>query len=59
MSKQIKGSRYPCLRYMQENTWVRELALSPERAHDYSGIKRFCFFALRLLADMMIGWDNR
>lgn len=59
MSKQIKSPRYPCLRYMQENTWVRELSLSPKRVNDYPGIKRLFFWALRLLADMIIGWDNR
>lgn len=59
MSKQIKGLRYPHLCYLHSDTWVRRLALSPEDAQRYHGLKKLCFWALRLLADKMIDWDTR
>lgn len=59
MSKQIKSPRYPHIRYINNDTWARGIPLTVEQGKRYHGVRRLCFWALMLLADRIIDWDNR
>lgn len=59
MERNKKALLYPCLCYIGKGNWVRRVPLNKEWGRRYHGFRRFCFWALRLLADMTIGWDNR